>query len=212
MKASRSVLIVVVLLVVSLRADDNKKKQGYYLKPDQTADLDSPKLVTAKQKCENWSLAAGLESMLARQNATIPQNYWIMRLYGGELCVPEIPSLEALAREVNREFVLDDGRHVRLELHFVPGAPTNIDALIYALKKQELQVLLLRGHAYYIMGAGYDERIGRDGGRMFIIKELRLANTFEKEPGITFENGRDNMEEIQGVVTVTVTPITSQKW
>jgi hypothetical protein len=52
----------------------------------------------------------------------------------------------------------------------------------------------------------YDEYIGRDGSRLFEIKELRLANTFAGKPGIAFERGRDDAAEIQGIVTVTVNP------
>jgi hypothetical protein len=204
------------LLARSLRAAallvDDKKKQSFYLKPDQTVDLADPKTITAKQNCENWALAAGLEAMLKQQAAAIPQSYWIMRLYGGELCEPEVPSADALGREVNREFVLDDGRHVKLALHYASGAPSNTDALIYALKEQQLSLLVLHGHPFYLLGATYDERIGRDGQRMFVIKELRLANTYAKEPGLTFENGRDNLEDIQGIFSVSVTPITSQQW
>jgi hypothetical protein len=210
-RLSMAAMFLALLVVVSLRADD-KKKQSYYLIPGQSADLTDPKTVTAKQNCENWALAAGLEAMLKQQSAQIPQTYWITRLYGGELCEPQAPSAETLAREVNREFVLDDGRHVKLELHFTAGAPSNTDALIYALKEQHLSLLVLHGHPFYLLGATYDERIGLDGQRMFLIKEMRLANTYAKEPGLTFENGRDNMEDIEGIFTVSVTPITGQKW
>ena len=123
--------VLFLLLVVALNADDKKKQQqAYYVKPAQTADLDAPKLVTTKQECENWAMAAGLEAMLKQQNVSIDQSYWVMSVYGGELCVPEMPSIEAFAQVVNREFVLDDGRHVRLELHFTPGAPSNTSLLM----------------------------------------------------------------------------------
>ena len=140
-----------LLLVIALNADDKKKQQqAYYVKPAQTADLDAPKLVTAKQECENWAMAAGLEALLKQQNVAFDQSYWVMRVYGGELCVPEMPSIEAFALVVNREFVLDDGRHVRLELHFTAGASSNTDALIFALKQLQLPLVYLHGHAYYL--------------------------------------------------------------
>jgi len=195
------------LLVTICSYAGDKKKQILYTKPNQSVDLEAPKLVTAHQECENWALAAGLEALLKRQDVALDQSYWIIRIYGGELCVPDSPpSIEAFAKIMNNEFVLDDGRHVRLELHFSPNAPTNIDAVIFGLKQQQLSFILLRGHPYYLTGATYDEQIGRDGSRMFIIKELRLANTFAKQPGITFENGKDNLEDIQGIVSVNVIP------
>ena len=63
-----------------------------------------------------------------------------------------------------------------------PGAPTNIDGLIYGLQSQNISLLIFRGHTYYLAGATYDEYIGLDGGRMLQVKELRLANTFAGKP------------------------------
>jgi hypothetical protein len=199
------IAVVVGLVALTLHAgDDKKKKQSFYLKPDQTADLQSPKVVTAKQPCENWALAAGLETLLSKQNVSLDQSFWVMRINYGEICVPHLPSMSHLAEVVNKEFVLDDGRHVRLELRFIPGAPTNIDSVLAALKQQQPALLLWRGHPYYLVGATYDERIGRDGTRMFNLKELRLTDTFAKQPDTTFQKGRDNPGEIEGTLEVNV--------
>jgi hypothetical protein len=205
MRRLRQSVILFLLLALSLQADDKKQQQAFYLKPDQTADLAADvKMVTAKQDCENWALAAGVEAMLRRQNVALDQNFWVMRLNGGELCLDKLPSIDALSQIVNREFVLDDGRHVRLELRYAPGAPMNIDALIAAVKLQQISLLLWKGHPYYLTGVTYDERIGRDGTRFFEVKELRLANTFAKVPGVTFQKGRDNPEDITGTLSVAV--------
>ena len=182
-----------------------KQQQQFYIKPDQTVDLPAnTKMVAAKERCENWALAAGLETLLDRQSVSLKQNFWVMRLNGGELCMDQLPTFNALARAVNKEFVLDDGRHVRLELGFAPGPPVNIDPVIAGLKLGQAAVLLWSGHPYYLTGVTYDERIGRDGTRFFEIKELRLANTYAKEPGITFQKGRDNPDEIAGILSVSV--------
>ena len=189
-----------LLVTLTLQAADQKKGQQYYLKPDQTADLASEtKLNTAKQACENWAIAAGLETMLKQQNVSLDQNFWVMRLNGGELCLDDMPSIDALKLVVNRDFVLDDGRHVRLEINFMPGPPVSIDPVIAGLKLQQVTLLLWRGHPYYLTGVTYDERIGRDGTRFFEVKEIRLANTYAKLPGVTFQKGRDDPAEIQGI-------------
>jgi hypothetical protein len=196
---------VLLLLVVCAYGGDKKKQaQSYQLKPDQTADIPLNKLNMAKQECENWAVAAGLETMLAKQGIELDQSYWIMRLNYGEVCVPEMPSVEALTKLVNREVVLADGRHATLELQYIAGAPTNIDGLIYGLQTQNISLLVFRGHTYYLAGATYDEYIGLDGGRMLQVKELRLANTFAGKPGVTFQRGRDNLDDIQGTLTVNV--------
>jgi hypothetical protein len=195
-------LALLLLASLALHAGD-KNKQQYYLKPDQTADLHDPRLVTAKQDCANWGVAAGLETMLAHQKVALDQNFWVMRLNYGEVCA-DLPSIEHLTKVVNQQFVLDDGRHVRLELHFTPGAPANVDDVLAELKRDQPSLLLWRGHPYFLVGATYDERIGRDGTRLFEIKELRLADTFAKQPAITFQRGRDNVEEIDGFLSVSV--------
>lgn len=199
-------LVIVSSIAGSLCAAAQKQQQNFYIKPDQTADLsDDIRLTTAKQNCENWAMAAGLETMLRQQNVPQDQNFWVTRLAGGELCLDDPPKMEALAQTVNREFVLDDGRHIRLEAHFISGPPVNIDPVIAGLKLQQVSLLIWNNHPYFLTGVTYDERIGRDGTRFFEVKELRLANTYPKLPGVTFEKGRDNPQEIQGILSVTVT-------
>jgi len=108
---------------------------------------------------------------------------------------------------VNGQFVLEDGRHIRLELRYVSGAPSNVDDVVAGVQRKQLSLLLLHGHAYYLTGLTYDEYIGRDGSRLFEIRELRLADTFAKLPAITFQKGRDDMADIGGVLTIFVTTI-----
>ena len=198
---------LLLLACIPLHAGDKiakkNQQQNYKLKPDQVAELGPGKLVTAKENCENWALAAGLEMMLKKQGVSLDQNFWIMRLNYGELCA-DLPSIDALAKVVNNEFVLDDGRHVQLQLQFTSGAPGHVDSIIAGLQQQQVSVIIWRGHPYYLAGVTYDEYIGPDGGRLFEIKELRLANTFAGKPGTAFLRGRDNPDEIQGIVNVSV--------
>ncbi len=204
--------VIFFLLVASVWADDKKNQTQLYAKPGQTVDLEVTKLVTARENCENWAIAAGLESMLKREDVVLDQSFWVMHISHGELCSPEIPSADVLADVVNREFVEEGGRHVTLNLSYLPGAPSNPDALIAGLKQQRLSLLLLHGHVYYLTGATYDEYVNRDGSRMFIITELRLANTFARQPGLAFTKGRDNLDEIGALIYLKVTPALTQHW
>ena len=202
-RAVRRTGILVLLLILCAQADD-KKKHALYTKPAQAVDLESEKFVTAKQNCESWGLAAGLETILKRQDVHLDQNFWVTRIHGGELCVPELPSVEMLTRAINGEFVLEDGRHVRLELHYTSGAPSNIDNVVAGIQHTQLSLLLFRGHAYYLTGVTYDEFIAGNGSRFFGITEMRLADTFPKMPGTTFQKGRDDPAEISGTLSVNV--------
>jgi hypothetical protein len=200
-RISAAIGLVVILCFLA----GAQKPPLLYVRPAQTVDLEAAKLVTAEQNCQNWAIAAGLEAVLKQQDVALDQRFWVTRISGGEVCDSEIPSTEKIRQAVNGEFVLDDGRHVRLELHYAAGAPTNVDAVIAALKQQQLSLLLLHGHVYYLTGITYDDHLNQAGGHMFIVTELRLANTFAKQPGLAFVKGRDNMEEIQAVIGVTVT-------
>ncbi len=204
MRRTISQAAILLLLVAMCAQASDKKKQAYYTKPGQTADLENEKLVKAKQDCPNWGLAAGMENILKNQDVALDQNFWVMRLSGGELCLPQLPSAEALARVVNGEFVLEDGRHVRLELRYVAGAPSNVDDVVAGIQRKQLSLLLLRGHAYYLTGVTYDEYIGRNGSRLFEVRELRLADTFPKSPGLTFQKGRDDPADIEGILNIGV--------
>lgn len=199
---------LLMFAAVSLHAGDKSKKlqQSYQKKPDQIAELGAVKLITARQSCENWAMAAGLEMMLHEKGVSLDQSFWVMRLNYGEICA-DLPSIDDLAKVVNNEFVLDDGRHVRLELQFTPGAPDHVDSIIAGLQQKQVAMVIYRSHPYYLSGITYDEYIGKDGSRLFEIKELRLANTFAGRPGIAFERERDDTGEIQGIVTLTVTVI-----
>lgn len=200
-------VIIIVFFSVFLAHAGDKNKTRFLLKPDQKADLVSTKLVMARQKCENWGLAAGLETMLASQSVPLDQTFWVLKLYYGELCVDRLPSKEQLAQVVNQDFVLDDGRHVRLELRFTVGAPVDIDSVLAGLKKDRPAILLLRGHPYYLVGATYDEHIRSDGLRLYEIKELRLTDTIPGQPPVTFQKGRDDMSDINGIISVTATQL-----
>lgn len=208
MRLPRRIAALTLMTAVCLYAGDKASKklqQSYRLRPDQVAELAPGKLATAKQSCENWAMAAGLETMLKKKGVSLNQSFWVMKLNYGELCA-DLPTIDALAKVVNDEFVLEDGRHVRLELQFTPGAPGQVDSIIAGLHDQQVALLIFHGHPYYLAGVTYDEYIGKDGSRLFEIKELRLANTFAGKPGIAFVRGRDDPAEIQGIVTVSVTP------
>ena len=98
-----AILVALFCVALGLYAGGKKKpQQAYQVLPDQTADLLASSLVTARQNCENWAVAAGLESMLRAQNVTLSQNFWVMRLNGGELCVDTLPSMDKVADAVNK--------------------------------------------------------------------------------------------------------------
>ena len=205
MRHLRQTALIILFLTLFLHAADKKKRGVMAINPGQTADLEPAKMATARQNCESWALAAGLETLLRRQDVTLDQDYWIARLNGGGLCRP-LPALDSLAERINQEITLPDSRHVRLELNVFVGAPISADPLISGIKNQQLWLFVWRGHPYYLTGATWDEQIMVNGQRAFDVKELRLTDTWAKKPDVVFQRGRDDLSEIDGVLTVSVIP------
>ena len=205
----RIVLCVLAVPLLAAPADKNKK-MAYAVLPDQKIELKTPPAVVAKQKCDNWAWAAVFEAMLRLQDAGIDQADWINRFDGGELCLPAVLNdWDELTRRLERDYyVLGDGRKLRLETRFTPGAPLVPDDLIVSLRNNHPPMVVWRGHAYLLAGLLYDEQIARNGSRIFVVKELKLMDTFappnKPERFVKFVRDTDNFAEIDGVFTVQV--------
>src|SRR5260370_21037861 len=104
--------MLLLLLTALLSADDKKKQRQLYFKPDQTADLEPGKVATAKQKCQNWALAAGLETLFKREGVALDQNYWLMRMIRSELCHQELPSPDDVSHALIQDIRLPECPHV----------------------------------------------------------------------------------------------------
>ncbi|MFL6389623.1 MAG: hypothetical protein ACJ71U_19275 [Terriglobales bacterium] len=63
------------------------------------------------------------------------------------------------------------------------------------------------GIRIYLTGVTYDEAHWPRWHTFFEVKELRLANTYAKLPGVTFQKGQDDPAEIQGILSVSATTL-----
>src|SRR5437588_5886423 len=146
--------------------------------PEQTAEIADLMSATAKQKCENWGWAAGLETILKQQRVNIPQNYWVIKADGGEVCKEQMPKLEALSKLITGAYQLDDGRKVRLEAAAVTGAPTDMDSMIDAPRHGRPMLFVWKGHPYVYRGLIYNEMIAANGQHGFDVRQVELLDPF----------------------------------
>src|SRR5690348_9995105 len=124
-RASLGLLAAVAIMAASPAWSAKKRGAPLQLVPDQHAEIADLLVPPAAQDCFNWSWAAGIEAMLRAQKVeSLPQSYFIRKLYPGDLCVDEAVDFERLGRAVDGEYVVDAGRKVRLESRFTPGPPT----------------------------------------------------------------------------------------
>jgi hypothetical protein len=156
------------------------------------------------QKCENWSWAAGVETILRTVDVPLDQHYWVQKSDGGEVCRESLAPLEQLARVINGEYVLDDGRKVRLEARYTVGAPVNLDAIILGLRGGRPALLLWKGHAYILYGVVYDEYVAPTGHRLFDIREIKLVDPLydDERRLVSFVRDRDDLADIGGTFEV----------
>ena len=209
-------LILLLLPALALPVSSEKKPKGASLVrlPDQTVELTAFWLPTPVQKCTNWAWAAAVEAMLKSQQVAIRQNQWVLKANYGEVCVDTAPAVEALAKVIDGAYVLDDGRHVRLESRYSSGAPTIPDDLIAPLRLGQPVLLFWKSRALVVRAATYDEYIYPNGQRMFQIKEMKLVDPLltGKQREFSFVNGRDDPADIGGVFHVVVIPETQFPW
>ena len=191
---------------------DKKKPVPLMVRPGQAVDLPALPAVAARQKCENWAWAAALEgAVYVAAGASLPQGDWVLKAGGTEACLDVAPTPEQMRRAAEGEYGLEDGRKLRLELRFRPGAPTTVDDLIVAVQQRRPPLVFWRGHAYLLAGLTYDEFIAPTGSRFFEVRELRLLDPLAAldkkavERLVTFVRNRDDPAEIDGVLEVITT-------
>ncbi len=210
-------LLAAVAVVAAAPAWSAKNKKGAPLQlvPDQSAEIADLFVPPASQDCFNWSWAVGIEAMLRAQRVeTLPQSYFIRKLYPGDLCVDEAVDFERLGRAIDGEYVLDAGRKVRLASRYTPGPPTIPEDLIAPLRQGRPLLLFWKGRAYVLYGVTYDEYLYPNGQRMYLIRELKLVDPLDKGAGrrVSFVNGKDDPAEIEGILEVTAEPIQPRPW
>src|SRR5260221_12447551 len=115
-----------VLLANLLNARSQQNQGPTYFRSGLTANVETDKLIIAKQKCENWALAAGLETLSQRQGLAFDQNYWAAGLDGVESCRQKLPSLEDIAHTLTRDVVLPGGKRSCVEVILASGGPTSV--------------------------------------------------------------------------------------
>ena len=212
----RPFVVLLLIAAVSAPSPAAKKKQRIPLLVNAgiTAEIDSPPAVSVAQKCENWAWAAGVETILRAENVPLDQHYWVQKSDAGEICLESLAPLEQLSKVVTGEYVLDDGRKMRLDVRYTVGAPANLDSIILSLRSSRPALLVWKGHAYVLYGVVYDEYVSPTGHRIFDIRELKLVDPFYDDDRrlVSFVKDRDDPADIGGTFEVSSTFITPTDW
>jgi hypothetical protein len=174
----------------------------------QTVSIDKLDLKAAERPCANWSWVAGITDMAEANGTYLDQQYLVDRLYGGSVCLESAGDMEDLSQRISHEYVLPDGQKFRLAAQFHPGAPTQADPLIMAIRQNRPLLLLWRNRPYLLIGMSYDEYIAPTGDKMFMISELRLFDPAEEKGKReqNFVRDRDNPDDLNGILELSIYP------
>lgn len=173
-----------------------------------SANLDKTDFKIAEKSCLNWTWVAAIVGLSGARGAHIEQQYLIDRLYGGSICTPLALDPDTLARQISHEYVLPDGQKFRLEAQFSPGAPTQADPLIVAMRQNRPLIVLWQSRPYLLTGVNYDEYTAPTGNKLLMITELKLFDPAADAPKheLTFSREGDNPDDLNGVLDLTVYP------
>jgi hypothetical protein len=87
--------------------------------------------------------------------------------------------------------------------------------MIDAPSKGRPMLFVWKGHSYLYRGIVYDETIAANGQRQFYVKQVELLDPFfdtQAKQSTLFDRDKDDPNDINGVVDVTVTPIEGSNW
>ena len=208
-------LLVCLALAVQLFAEDQKKNKFVMNKnPDQWIELSRVADVVAEQPCGNWAWAAGLESILRRQKVDLDQRFWILKLNGGLACLPSAGTFENLKKQIDGEYVLANGRKVRIEIYYRESLPQSTDALILPMAQGRPYMIWWKNQPYLVKGATWDEFIYQTGQKLVEIKTLKLVNTLEKgtKRDVTFDRTTDDTNQLSATFDAVVTELNFNPW
>lgn len=213
----RAVLIVVLLALCAPVSFAGKKKiKGLSLRqnPDQHAELRNLPSIVAKQKCENFAWAAGVETILRMQGVSLDQSYWTDKINGGALCLPSIGDPDNVASKMSGDYVLPSGKKVHIEATYRPGAPDSSDHVLVPIALGRPYLVWWKGHAYVVTGVVWDEYIYPNGQKEIVVREMQLIDPYQSgsSQSVKFTNGTDDPSEISGMFEVTSTSLETSPW
>ncbi len=204
---------VVLYLSTALLAG-KKNKFVLYTLPDQNVELGHIAEVRAEQPCDNWRWASGLETILRRQKVDLDQRYWVLKLNGGLPCLDSPGTFYDLKRQIDGEYVLGDGRHVKLEVRYIEHLPETMDGLVLPIAQGRPYMIWWKGHPFVVKGAVWHELVYQTGQKFVEMTSLMLINTAEVGGArdVVFNRSEDNSAELGAMFDVIVTELDSNPW
>ena len=213
----RTLLTIAFLTVATILAAGQSKDAIpgglLYTFPDQHAEATKIPSVTLAQNCRNFLWAAEIEFLARQQDVPLPQTEIVDRAYGG-VCVEFDTNLEKLKAVVDGERILDDGSHVRLEMHITSGTPLSSDDLLAQLSAGRSFIITWRGHPYVAVSALWDDYVYAPAQRMHKIREIKLLDLGKPadQQAVILKPEPEELPQLGSTVEIVCTKLTTDPW
>jgi hypothetical protein len=195
-------------LLFALPLVAQKAKRGELVIPDQVVELPDPEnaFAAAERPCANYGWAAAMQTLLAGSGLQLTQEQWVTRVSGGAKCLLSVDDFAALTQSAEGEYVLGNGRRVRLRTLLQGGAPTIVDSLIVRLRAGRTYMVMWDDRLYLLAGILYDDRMRSYYSHVYVVKELRLVDPLiaPGRPGrtVTLRREKDKLDKIRGLISL----------
>lgn len=101
--------------------------------------------------CKNKSWAAAVHKVLAAQGVDLGADYWEVKCYGASVCTTEMGNVAALAGSIQGDYVLDDGKKVRIQANPSTRLPGS-EAFIAVHDQGRAFLVVWKKHPYVTSG------------------------------------------------------------
>jgi hypothetical protein len=206
-------LISVHFSTVPAWAAGKKKPWQEFIRPNQVFELPdaAAKFGVATKGCANDVWAAAVATVLEAQQLKLPAKDWSIKLAGGDACLQALPELESLRKSVAGDYVLGNGRQVRITMEASAGPPQTADPLGAYLAGGQPLIVIYKGQPLLLYGMTYDEHIINNLRKELWITELRLidpaANVGTEKRTLLLKREGPEAADIEAIVLLKVTPM-----
>lgn len=155
------------------------------------------------ENCNTRGLAMGISAALRAEGVMMGKGDILDRLYGGDVCRPDLGNVAVLLRRMEGDFTLDTGRRIHIALEYLSGPPRAVE-LIQNNEKNRHYLMFIKGIAYVHTGVEYTEITYAsdygEAGKDYAMNAITLLDPYRNRT-VVFR-GKEN--EIDGSVLFTV--------
>lgn len=161
-----------------------------------------------KEYCASRGFADAVAITLRQEGIGWRGPFWMDRIFGSDVCLPRLNSIEALARRVDGDYTLPTGEKLHIASR-TSGLPSS-EELVLNTEADKHYVVVWKGVPYVSTSVRYVQRVVSDGtstGKAgVVVSGLDLYDP-ENDRNVVFDvKAGDSPESIEAVVFFTITP------